>query len=467
MQSFEQQILNTSETNGLIGSNQSAVIGVSGGPDSICLMHTLCDLYEDLTITCVYIDHGLRPDESALEANMVETQCAERSIDLIAISVDVPAEAKATGESIEACARRLRYDALEKVRQEVGADIIAVGHTADDQVEEVLLRLIRGSGLKGLSGMRPRNGRVVRPLLEVNREQVLAYLEEHGYEFCDDSSNKSDRFLRNRIRLELLPLLEKRFNPSIRKTILNTSRILEQEEEFIGAESERLYRSLAQPSTDEYGFPWKGSFFFDIESLTGLPIALRRRLFERACWETGCRPDFRHIDRIDKLLMKPSSGAQLHLPDGIRIVRQTDTLLFTALTNNQGLRESISGKMDIRKKVEGPGSYAIPELNQQLDVWFSDNDSDDPNIMRIDRDTITFPLLLRSALPGDRFTPLGGPGRKKIARFLSDRKIPNHLRHLHPVLVSDETIVCVLGLQIDERFRVTETTTQQLHIHWS
>ena len=467
MHTLEQQILGTIDTNRLIGSNQSAVIGVSGGPDSVCLMHALCRLYDDLTITGVYVDHGMRPEESAWEAKMVASQCHERSIDFAAVAVDVPAEVKATGESIEACARRLRYSALEEVRREVGADIIAVGHTADDQVEEVLLRLIRGSGLKGLSGMRPRNGRVIRPLLEVNREQILAYLEEHGHGFCHDSSNKSDRFLRNRIRLELLPLLEKRFNPAIRNTVLNTARILEQEEEFMAAESGRLYHSLAETSADEHGSPAKGTICFEIESLSIMPTALRRRVFERACWEAGCRPDFQLIDKLDELLGKAASGAELHLPDGVRVVRQPDSLLFTKLPEGRGPRQRIADQIEILKEIEGPGSYEIPELDRRLDIWQSDDDPAEPHTMRIDSDSIAFPLVLRSVAPGDRFTPLGSPGSKKVARFLGDRKIPHHLRNLHPVLESDGTIICVLGLEIDERCRITHTTAQQLHIGWA
>lgn len=466
MQSLEQQILSTIETNRLIVSNQSLVIAVSGGTDSICLMHVLCNLYDDLTNTCVYVDHLLRPEESAREKELVESHCSWRSVNFISVTADVPAEVKATGDSIEACARRLRYAALEEVRREVGADIIAVGHTADDQVEEVLLRLIRGSGLTGLSGMLPRHGRVVRPLLEVNRQQVLAYLKKHAFEFCHDSSNESARFLRNRIRLELLPLLEQRFNPSIRSTILNTVNILKQEEEYIAAESERLYLSLAKSHPGEYGCARRSIISFEIALLSEIPTALRRRVFERACWETGCRPDFQNINKIDKLLTQQTSGIELHLPDGVRVLRQHDSLLFTKLKEDQGPRERVAGSIEILQEIGSPGSYLIPKINRQLDIWMSDAHPTDQKTMRLDADTITFPLLLRSIAPGDRFKPLGAPGRKKVARFLTDRKIPNHLRHLHPVLESEAGIICVLGLEIDERCGITEATNQQLHIRW-
>ena len=150
MLSLELRIRKSIDDHRLISAEQSLVIGVSGGPDSICLMHLLCSLDKNLQLTCVYVDHNLRPNESVRESKLVESQCRRLTIDFVAVSVDVPAEVSATGESIEACGRRLRYAALEKVRRSRQADIIAVGHTADDQVEEVLLRLIRGSGSKGL-----------------------------------------------------------------------------------------------------------------------------------------------------------------------------------------------------------------------------------------------------------------------------------------------------------------------------
>ena len=462
---LNQQIQATVETHRLITQGQSVVIAVSGGPDSICLLHVLCNLFDDLSITGVYVDHNLRPDESAIERNLVEAICLQQWVNFVAVSVDVPTEAGATGESIEACARRLRYHALEEERNKAGADIIAVGHTADDQVEEVLLRLIRGSGLKGLSGMRPKRGRVIRPLLEVSRQQVLGYLDEHGLEFCLDSSNESDRFLRNRIRLELLPLLEQRFNPSIRNTILNTSKILEIEEDYLSAESDRLYRSLAESYSPKLDSRNQHSISFIIESLSTTPAALRRRLLERACWEIGCRPDFQHIERIDSLLTDPSSKAELHLPKRVRVLRQHDSLVFTKLSDDQGPRDRLALTPQIHLEIPGPGSYLIAELDRRLEIWFSDEPADQ-RTMQLDGESVSFPLLLRSVEPGERFTPLGGPGRKKVARFLVDRKVVRHQRHQHPVLESDQGIICILGLEIDESCRITDATTRRLMIAW-
>ena len=309
MLSLELRIRKSIDDHLLISADQSVVIGVSGGPDSICLMHLLCSLDKNLQLTCVYVDHNLRPDECLRESKLVESQCCRLKVDFVAVSVDVPAEVSATGESIEACGRRLRYAALEEVRRSKQADIIAVGHTADDQVEEVLLRLIRGSGLKGLSGMRPKNGRLIRPLLEISRQEILAYLGSNEHEFCHDSSNESDRFLRNRIRMELLPLLEKRFNPSIRNTLLNTAKILEIEDDLLTIESDRLFGSIVEVNESDDLSGGQRNLTISAERLAGCHTALRRRILERACWETGCRPDFKKIEKIDSLLGLAGSGS--------------------------------------------------------------------------------------------------------------------------------------------------------------
>jgi tRNA(Ile)-lysidine synthase len=309
--------------------------------------------------------------------------------------------------------------------------------------------------------MRPKYGRVIRPLLEVTRQEVLTYLETNGCEFCHDSSNESVRFLRNRIRMELLPLLEERFNPSIRNTILNTARILEIEEEFLSAESDRLYSSLAILNTHN-----QPSISFAQDALSAIPAALRRRLFERACWEIGCRPDFRKIGKIEALLDSAGSGPELHLQSGVRVVRQLDSLLFTTLAANQHPREQLAQATEFRHDIPGPGTYLVAELDRRLEIEIIDDNVLDHQTMRVDADSVDFPLRLRSVLPGDRFTPLGAPGRKKVARFLSDRKVPKHIRAQHPVLESAQGIICVLGLEIDERCRSAETTSRWLVIRW-
>lgn len=463
MHPIEKRVSEFVSSHRLIAADNSVVVAVSGGPDSICLLHLLSTLCKAQQVCCAYVDHRLRPDESVVEGELVHNYCQEQGIECFSKTVDVPAEVGLTGESVEACARRLRYRILEGVRSYKNADLIAVGHTADDQVEEVLLRLIRGSGLKGLSGMRPRHGRIVRPLLELTRAEILGYLQDQGISYCHDSSNDDPRFLRNRIRRELLPLLEKRFNPSIRKMILKTAGILESEEDLLSLESERLFGSMAEVHEIQNTSGSSHQVTVSIDRLSACHQAHRRRIIEQACWQAGFRPDSDSIFRIEELSTRAGSGAELHLPDGGRVVKQYDSLLFARLDASHSPRERFSQEATFRVEIPCPGVYRVAELQTTLQVEVVESRvAPEPGVLVLDADQITFPLVLRSVEPGDRFTPLHGPGSRKISRFLNDRKIPAHRRFHFPVLTSGNDIVAVVGLEIDDRYRVSEQTCRVL-----
>ncbi|KAB2888454.1 MAG: tRNA lysidine(34) synthetase TilS, partial [Desulfobulbaceae bacterium] len=220
--------------NKLFTLHQRVVVGVSGGPDSMALLQLLAEA--DLALDCIaaYIDHGLRPHETGAEKRAVERLARDCGALFCCRAVPVREHAAAHGLSLEDAARTLRYQSLEDIRAEYGAEVIAVAHTADDQVEEFFLRLIRGCGRNGMTGMSPRQGRIVRPLLGLRKQELTDFLAERRIPFCIDSSNLDRRFLRNRIRLDLLPMLERQFNPSIRRTILQTMDILREEEDLLG-----------------------------------------------------------------------------------------------------------------------------------------------------------------------------------------------------------------------------------------
>lgn len=463
MQPIETRVLEYISSHRLGTADQSLVVAVSGGPDSVCLLHLLTTLFKGRQLICVYVDHRLRPEESVLEAELVNGLCQKLGTQFITETADVPVEVELTGESIEACARRLRYQVLEKIRTSKGADLIAVGHTADDQVEEVLLRLIRGSGLKGLSGMRPRHGCIVRPLLEVSRAEIITYLQDRDIKYCHDSSNDDPRFLRNRIRLELLPLLEDNFNPSIRKTILKTARILEIEDDFLSQESDLCYSSIAESEEFQHPSDLSHQVTMATDRLSACHQALRHRIIERACWEAGFRPESDSIARIAELLKSPGGGGELHLPDGGRVVKQYESLLFSKLDPSRGPRERFSEELSIEIEIPCPGSYPVYEISSALTIDQVENRVEpEPGLLVLDAERVTFPLSLRSVAPGDRFTPLNGPGSKKVARFLNDRRIPAIRRPHYPVLVSGDNILAVVGLEIDHHYRVNEQTRQFL-----
>ncbi len=464
MSDIDKKVLETIETHRLLTGKDHVLAAVSGGPDSICLLLLLRQLFAGITLTAAYIDHNLRPDESPAEKELIEDLCSRLGAGFATESIDIPGEHGRSGESIEACARRLRFQALGRISQTLQADCIAVGHTADDQVEEVLLRLIRGSGLKGLSGMDYRNGSVIRPLLDIGKEHVLSHLARHGCSYCEDSSNQSDRFLRNRIRLELLPMLESRFNPSIRKTVINTANRLGLEESYMSLQTDHLYGDVVGSGNDNMEQKAEQKTVGSA-ALAGAHPALRRRVIERICWELDCRPDHRKIAAIDQMLCRGITGTELHLPDRLRVVKQDDSLLFARIAEQRSSRDRFVEPVAVDVQITAPGEFLLRELGLTVTIEVIERRLEPgPGVNVLDAELLSFPLRLRSPQPGDRFTPFGSSGSKKVARFLGDKKVPAHRRGRYPVLECSEGIVCVAGLEIDDRYRVTGQTQRSVRI---
>ncbi|HSH12132.1 MAG TPA: tRNA lysidine(34) synthetase TilS, partial [Desulfurivibrionaceae bacterium] len=244
---LEYETLMTLRGEGLAPSGSRVVVGVSGGGDSLALLLVLAALRKELALelTAVYVDHGLRPAEALAEAALVAKVAAGLQVVFRSGTVPVRDHAEAHGLSLEEAGRELRYSFLRQIAGELGGALLAVAHHADDQAEELLLRLIRGSGRAGLAGMSARNDRgVIRPFLNFPKARLTDYLRARRVVWREDRSNRDPRFLRNRVRLELLPLLEKRFNPAIRAGLLRTGRILAAEEELLRGLAGEFYRRI-------------------------------------------------------------------------------------------------------------------------------------------------------------------------------------------------------------------------------
>ncbi len=459
---LQRRILKLVESHALLQKQAPIIIAVSGGPDSICLLHLLSFLYPDTKRIAVYIDHGLRPDETPAEQSLVRKQAAICSASYSCVAVDVMNEKKRSGRSLEEAARILRYDALEKVRADSQAQCIAVGHTADDQAEEILLRLIRGSGSSGLSGMKLKNGNIIRPLLHEKKETLLAYLQSLRISYCIDSSNLHRNFLRNRIRLDLLVDLEQNYNSSIRQTLLQTAEILSAEDDLLEQLSDSAYQSCVREKA--------GSIQLLLSEFAQEPLALRRRIFEKICWKLESRPSFKKIGHL-LALCKSSSRKEIHLSEGLRALREHGRITFFRPVEGEGYR----GPAVIEKRfraipVPGPGEFTVTELRRKLiisSLHRSSSLTSEPGTqLIINADVLSFPLLLRPPDKGERFRPLGAPGKKKISRLLSDLKIPATERYCYPVLLSGGCIVAVPGIRIADDFKVTEETEKVLLLQW-
>lgn len=319
----------------LAQAGDTVIIGVSGGPDSVALLHLLCSGLPLINYVAVYVDHGLRPAETGAEIELVQTLAHQLQAGFERISVDVGNAARQNGASIEETARILRYEALETMRQQHRGDAIAVAHTADDQAEELLIRLIRGSGKKGLSGMQLHNGRIIRPLLHENKATLLHYLEAQQIPFCIDSSNLERTYLRNRVRLDLLPYLQDHFNNSIKQTLFQTAQILSDEEALLEELTNEAWQLVAglvedRPISSESVLPAPShTIHIDTRQFGRIPPAIQRRILEKCCWQMAARPQFRQIALLLDLAHKGQTGAQIHLSQGLRALKTRREVIFS------------------------------------------------------------------------------------------------------------------------------------------
>lgn len=336
MHPLEQQTLRFLSDQMLTEKCRRIVVATSGGADSTALLHVLAALREKLgvVLTAVYVDHGLRPEETPLERKMVKQQCQQLGVAYTYCQVNATVYAKEKKLSLEHGCRDLRYQVLRDVAAEKSPSLIAVAHTADDQVENVLLGLLRGAGGRGLSGMRVVNAGVIRPFLTFSKNELLSYLEEKQVEYCEDSSNLNLRFLRNRVRHKLLPFLEEHFGPGVHAAIGKSAANLAEDEGLLQdltnsalQDTVRLFEKNGEPAADLYRQPF-----------SQLAAALQRRVVEQLLWKLDAVASYIHILDVTAIAKQGETGKELHLHQGLRVVVTREKLQFFYPVGKQAWR---------------------------------------------------------------------------------------------------------------------------------
>ncbi len=320
MHPLEQSVRKLLSNDTSLTKGQKIIIGVSGGPDSIALLHVLSALSAVLEVECiaVYVDHGLRPQESPLEKQLIAKVAFKLGVAFETVSVDTKAVSSGEKKSLEHAGRELRYKALHKIKNQYSANWIAVGHNADEQVEEILIRLLRGSSRKALSGMRVEQNSILRPLLKTLKYEIYRYLEEKDIPYCVDSSNDDPVFLRNRIRHNLLPVLEKEYDTGIRKALLKTAENLGQDESLL----ESLVMEMVKKVVIEFkegNDIYESSFKIDRILFNSYHNALQRRCIETLLWKLNAQARYEHILAVINASKNGQSGSELHLSKGLRV----------------------------------------------------------------------------------------------------------------------------------------------------
>ncbi|MFQ5989856.1 MAG: tRNA lysidine(34) synthetase TilS [Candidatus Methylomirabilales bacterium] len=440
-------------THGLIQPGEGVVVAVSGGADSVVLLHCLLRLRAEfsLTLHVAHYDHRLR-ESSRRDALFVQDLAA--SCGLPATTGSWVREVR-RGRSLQAEARRARFHFLHQLASQVGATKIALGHHRDDQAETVLLHLLRGSGLRGLRGMLAlKEGRVIRPLLAVGREDIEVYAKTYQLSFVEDPSNRDLRYVRNRIRLELLPLLEREYNPSITKTLARMAGFVAEDEAYL----EGVAREICAPMLDVQ----EGRICMELRSLRGLAPAIRRRVLERAIRRMTPEAYITsaHLAAVERLIA-PGGLSEVTLPRGQWAWRAGDSLFVGK--RKQEERPPIHLHQELRV----PGENVLDEWGIKLEATILpramiDPSSASPDRAMIDWSHVVRPLQVRSWRPGDRFRPWGLRGGKKLQDLFVDAKIPQAERKRVPIVTDQKGILWVPGFRIDERGGVGDTTAEVL-----
>ena len=449
------------------------VTAVSGGPDSVCLLHILYLLSSQwgLGLAVAHFEHGLRGRESRNDARFVEKLSHDLGLGFSIEHGNVRAFAGKEGMGIQEAARILRYDFLERVRADTESTYIATAHTADDQAEEVLLRLIRGAGLPGLSGIPwVRDNHIVRPLLGVTRQQILGHLKVHDIPFVIDQSNNSMAYLRNRIRKDLLPLLVENFNPAIVRTVNRTAEMLAEDHQLLEKMAEKAYKDSLSSSSSV------GELGFSVKKIKGHPGPIRRRIYRMVLrdlrlFSGRVRSD--HLLGIDNLVTTCKDPcASCRLPGGAVAFRRYEELFISSSCPEELILDSNSKSCSI--SVTGPGRWPAPCGKGSVEISISNVASDFRSRNRkeylrplwLNPEAVKFPLDLRTRRPGEIFWPLGAPAPFKLKKFLISSKIPRGVRGSLPLLTSDKEVVAVVGVEVSHPYRLVQTSGKALSLKW-
>jgi tRNA(Ile)-lysidine synthase len=441
----------------LIAPDEKILVAFSGGPDSVALLHILSRLKDRLScsLTACYINHNIRPRAALKEMKFCRDFCSGLGIPFILDETNIPETAARAKISVEEMGHRYRRTRLAEIASQHGLDRIALAHHLDDKIETILFRIFRGTGPSGLNTMRPSDGILIRPLYNVRRDHIMDYLQKNDLTYMIDRSNYDCRYSRNYIRHRIIPVIERHFGPKYRTSLASFAQIVAEEDAYLGGQARKFMKKTALLTPG-------GKIVVDLNRIRCYDIWLRRRIIRLILETLSGRlgaGSFDDIERIDSLIQGKYKA--LVLKGSISIIRERERIFV------------IDRKIDIKeRKMTVPGYTDIPEIKARMKCReippaeaVTKKQKDGLKIC-MDCTGISFPLLIRGIRRGDRFTPLGLDGSKKIGDFLTDKKIPMPLRDEIPVVLDNYGIIWLVGHQIAERVKITRKTRKVFEIEF-
>lgn len=441
----------------MFSGGEKIVVGVSGGIDSMVLLTLLQQFVEKFQgeLVVAHLNHGLRGKESDHDESFVKNIAEAVGLSCITKKINVGDIALKEGLNLQDAARSARYSFFEEVLEDLGCDSIALGHNADDQAETMLMRIIRGSGIKGLGGIPPVRGVIIRPLIELTREDINAYATKNSINFTEDSSNIKTSYLRNKLRHQLIPTL-KEYNPRICHELNLLSSINRDVESYLQDEVEKIFKKAICPESED-----GVAVFLDLSTFNKIPAALKAKVIMKAVERLmGSSSGLfsAHILDVESLALNGVSGRSINLPKGLIVLLEYGRLIFSC---------------DARPKDDSffkcllniPGDTIIQEagiiLRASKAIREGSNLKGDKKSIYLDMKLFSEPFEVRNFIAGDRIRIKGMSGRKKLKDLFIDEKVPPRLRRKIPILVSGSEILWVIGLR-QSKFINTESFKGEL-----
>ncbi len=443
----------------MLEDGEAVVVGVSGGADSVCLLSILADIGRRMHVTvhAVHINHGIRGEEADADEKYVLELCETMGVTIDSLHYNIPELSQKNGKSEEEMGRIIRYKAFEQMRIKYNASKIAVAHNTNDSVETIIYNMCRGTGIKGVTGIPPVRGNIIRPLLCATRQEIEDYVRNMGIEFRTDSTNLKCDYTRNRIRLELLPYINKNINEKSSEHILSLADQLNDIQVYISSQVDKVFGKIVKTQDDVLVI--RGEMFLKEASVIGSEIIRKCISIQAGKLKDVTRT---HIDIVLGII-KGGSGKKADLPYGLQCENVYGDCRIYKKNNEKKNQDNVHGNCI---SVDVPGKYTLQDGSVMIFEWEKSVKFEEKIYTKwFDYDKISNVVQIRRRENGDYFKVKNG-GRKKLKDYFIDEKIPREDRDNIPVLADGNHIIWIVGHRISETYKVSDSTQKVLKVQY-